>query len=123
MSAARLGLLAWIGLIALQPAWYLWLAPPANGRGLLALGLMLVPLLLPLLALRSGTGRMLTWIGIVSLFYFGHGIVAAYAVPATRTPALLQVALCTGLIGALGWSAISAKRRARRPAPSRPSAP
>ncbi|PZQ18242.1 MAG: DUF2069 domain-containing protein [Rhodanobacter denitrificans] len=120
MSAARFGLLAWIGLIALQPAWYLWLAPPANGRALLALGIMLAPLLLPLFALRSGSGRLLTWIGIVSLFYFCHGIVAAYAVPAARGPALLQVALCSALIGALGWSAISAKRRARRSAAATP---
>lgn len=114
MSAVRFGLLAWLGLLALQPAWYLWLAPPANGRGALALGMTTLPLLLPLLALRAGTGRMLTWIGIVSLFYFCLGIVAAYAEPSARLPGVLQVLLCSALIAAMGWSAISAKRRARR---------
>jgi len=112
VTALRVGFLAWAGLVALQPAWYLWSAPPQNGQGALALALTLPPLLLPLLALRTGARRALTWIGIVSLFYFCHGIVAAYAVPAARPIALLQVLICTLLVGALGWSAIAARRRA-----------
>ena len=32
MKAETCGFLAWAALVALQPAWYLWLAPPANGN-------------------------------------------------------------------------------------------
>jgi uncharacterized membrane protein len=112
MSALRIGATAWAALVALQFAWYLWLAPPANGSAAFALLLTLPPLLLPLLALRSGLRRTLLWVGIVALFYFCHGIVAAWVIPAARTPALLEALLCVALIGALGHDA----RRVRRAA-------
>jgi len=102
MSARRLAFAAWAALVLLQPAWYLLLAPPAGGSPWLALALTLPPLLLPILALRTSPRRALLWIGIVALFYFCHGIVAAWVVPATRVPALAEVLLCTLLIGAYG---------------------
>lgn len=105
MSPLRLGCIAWGALVLLQLAWYLWLAPPANGHPAFALLLTLPPLLLPLLALRSGTRRALLWVGIVALFYFCHGAVAAWAIPAARLPALLEALLCVVLIGALGRDA------------------
>ncbi len=102
MKAETCGFLAWAALVALQPAWYLWLAPPANGNSTLALALTLPPLLLPLLALWRGRKRALLWIGIISLGYFCHGIVAAWAHPEVRVPALIEVTLCVVLIVALG---------------------
>lgn len=111
MNALRAGLGAWAALVLLQFAWYLWLAPPANGNVGLALALTLPPLLLPLLALRTGPRRALLWVGIVALFYFCHGLVAAWVIPATRVPALLEALLCVVLIGALGRDARRAKTR------------
>jgi uncharacterized membrane protein len=105
VSALRAGLGAWCALVLLQFAWYLWLAPPANARPALALALTLPPLLLPLLALRTSPRRALLWVGIVALFYFCHGVVAAWAIPAARMPALLEALLCVVLIGALGVDA------------------
>jgi uncharacterized membrane protein len=105
MTALRAGLAAWIGLVLLQFAWYLWLAPPANAQPALALVLTLPPLLLPLLALRTSARRALLWVGIVALFYFCHGVVAAWVIPAARVPALLETVLCVALIGALGRDA------------------
>lgn len=110
MSATRMGYLAWAALVLLQFAWYLWLAPPANAQPALALALTLPPLLLPLLALRTSPSRALLWVGIITLFYFCHGIVAAWAIPTARLPALLEVAFCVVLIGALGWNARGYKR-------------
>ncbi|MCK9537772.1 DUF2069 domain-containing protein [Dokdonella sp.] len=107
MSAHTLGLASWLALVLLQPAWYLWLAPPT--RPGLALALMLPPLLLPLLALRSGTRRMLLWAGMLALFYFCHGLVAAWVTPAARVPALVEAVLCALLIASLGLAS-------RRPA-------
>ncbi|MFZ1839496.1 MAG: DUF2069 domain-containing protein [Dokdonella sp.] len=75
------------------------------------MALTLPPLLLPLLALRSGAKRALLWIGIVSLGYFCHGVVAAWAIASMRWPAVIEVALCVLLIGTLGWITRSAKKR------------
>ncbi len=105
MKALRIGLMAWALLVLLQLAWYLWLAPPANANSTFALMLTLPPLLLPLFALRTSASRALLWVGIVALFYFCHGIVAAWVIPSARIPALLEVLLCVILIGALGWDA------------------
>lgn len=116
MKALRIGLMAWGLLVLLQLAWYLWLAPPANANSAFALMLTLPPLLLPLFALRTSARRALLWVGILALFYFCHGIVAAWAIPSARIPALLEVLLCVVLIGALGWDARGYKstRSARR---------
>ena len=117
MNLQAAGFFAWAGLLALQPIWYLWLAPPANGASGLALALTLPPLLLPLLAWRGGARRMLLWVGIVSLAYFAHGVVAAWASPAARVPALVEVMLCVVLVGILGAIARALRaERSRRPA-------
>lgn len=112
MTPQQLGYGAWAALVLLQPIWYLWLAPPANGKPLYALALTLPPLLLPLFALARPR-RALLWIGILALFYFCHGIVAAWAVPPARVPALLEAACCVALIGAIGWDTHLRKRTAR----------
>src|SRR4051812_49964763 len=87
MSAERVGVLAWIGLVALQFAWYLVIAPPAAGSAWIALTLTLPALLLPLFALRTNLRRALLWLGVVALFYFCHGVVAAWAPPPAPVPA------------------------------------
>ncbi len=110
MIAMRCGFVAWAALVILQVLWHAWLAPPANGQIGLALALTLPPLLLPLLALRRGAKRALLWVGIVSLGYFCHGIVAAYAIPSMRLPAVIEIILCVCLIGTLGWITRSAKK-------------
>jgi len=102
MNAIRIAIGAWIALVLVQPAWYLWLAPPRSGNGWLAGGLMLPPLLLPLAAWRSGVRRMLLWASVLALFYFCHGVVAAWIDPNARGPALLEAAACVLLIGAFG---------------------
>ena len=111
MKPLHIGCIAWAALVLLQLAWYLWLAPPAGGSPLFALLLTLPPLLLPLLALHRSVRRAVLWVGIIALFYFCHGIVAAWVIPAARWPASLEVLLCVVLIGALGWDARGYKRR------------
>ena len=112
MSARAIAFAAWAALVLLQPLWYLLLAPPAGGSPWLALALTLPPLLLPLTALRNGTRRSLLWIGIVALFYFCHGIVAAWVVPPARVPALVEAALCVILIAAFGLDTHRLKHKA-----------
>lgn len=110
MSARTLGFAAWAGLVLLHTAWYLWLAPPANGSPWLAVALMVVPLLLPLRALRASAQRALLWVGILALFYFCHGVVAAWGEPQVRALAWIEILLCLALIGVLGWESRNYKR-------------
>lgn len=114
MNAHRIGLGAWLALILVQPLWYLWLAPPTGGSPWLALAFTVPPLLLPALALRRSTRRALLWAGVVALFYFAHGVTAAWAEPTARLPALLETAVTLIVICALGWDARS-YRRAPKP--------
>ncbi len=104
MRAERVGAIVWGLLIALQFAWYLFLAPPLAGSPWLALAIALPLLVLPLLAHASGWRRVLFWCGVVALFYFCHGVVAAWVGgPAARVPAILEAVLCVVLIGTVGW--------------------
>lgn len=116
--AIRSGIVAWVALFLLQILWHGWWLPPANGQTGLALALTLPPLILPLLAMRRGIKRSLLWVGIVSLGYFCHGVVAAWAEPSLRVPASIEIVLCVVLIGTLAWIA-----RSGRPAATGPAAP
>lgn len=113
MTPRQLGFASWAALVLLHLLWHGWLAPPLNGSPLLALALTVGPLLLPLLALRRSVGRALLWVGILGLFYFCHGVVAAWGEPRVRLLALGEILLCLSLIAALGWGARGYKRTPR----------
>lgn len=106
----RLGLAAWAALIVLQLAWHAWLFPAQTMPMALVVGITVIPLLLPLLALRD-VRRALLWVGILSLFYFCHGVSEAWSTPGERWLAWIEIALTLLLIGVLG-----AGVRRRRPA-------
>ncbi|MFC5580320.1 DUF2069 domain-containing protein [Rhodanobacter terrae] len=97
----RLGLLAWAALVVLQLLWHGWLFPPPTTPLWLVLAITVIPLLLPLLAIR-GPRRALLWVGILSLFYFCHGIAEGWSSSAERGLALAEIALTLLLIGTLG---------------------
>lgn len=112
MTPERVGVAAWIALVVLQFAWYLVIAPPVGASPWIALALTLPALVLPALALRGGLRRTLLWVGVAALFYFCHGVVAAWIAPAARVPALIESGLCVVVIGSLGWAV--RRDRARR---------
>jgi uncharacterized membrane protein len=97
----RWGLYAWGGLVVLQPIWHAWLAPAHTVPLWLVLAVTVIPLVLPLLAIRR-IRRALLWVGILSLFYFCHGVAEAWSSPSERWPALVEVLLTLLLIGTLG---------------------
>jgi len=97
----RLGLLAWAALIVLQLLWHGWLFPPQAIPVWLVLAITVVPLLLPLLAIRDPR-RALVWVGILSLFYFCHGIAEGWSSSSERWLALAEIVLTLMLIGTLG---------------------
>lgn len=86
----------WVALIGLQPIWFGWLDPIGPlGRVGSAL-LMTVPLLLPARGIWRLRLRPLVIGGILLLGYFCVAVVEAWAAPAARIPALLQIALTSG---------------------------
>ena len=97
----RLGLLAWALLVLLQLAWHGWLVPARTMPVWLLLGVTVVPLLLPLFAIRN-VRRALLWVGILSLFYFCHGVTEAWSAPGERVLAWVEIVLTVGLIAVLG---------------------
>ncbi|BFI96859.1 MAG: hypothetical protein RSP_23690 [Rhodanobacter sp.] len=105
----KLGLAAWAALAALQLIWHGWLLPPQSVPTVLVLTIAVMPLLLPLAALRNPR-RALLWVGILALFYFCHGVAEAWSSPAERMLAIVEIALTLLLIGTLG----AGVRRPRR---------
>ncbi|MFC4528002.1 DUF2069 domain-containing protein [Dyella halodurans] len=106
MSAAiatthRIGLVSWAALLLLQLVWHGWLFPAQTMPVPVVLGITVIPLLLPLFAIRD-VRRALLWVGILSLFYFSHGIAEAWSSPNERWLALTEIVLTLVLIGALG---------------------
>jgi uncharacterized membrane protein len=97
----RAGRAAWFALIALQVLWHGWLARPEHLPTWLVLAVTVIPLLLPLTALPD-LRRALLWVGILSLFYFCHGVAEAWSVPTVKWLALAEIALTLLLIMALG---------------------
>jgi uncharacterized membrane protein len=105
----QLGLFAWAGLGVLQLVWHGWLFPAQVTPSWLVLAITVIPLLLPLLAIRD-VRRALLWVGILSLLYFCHGVAEGWSSPGQRWLALVEIMLSLLLIATLG---AGVKRRQR----------
>jgi uncharacterized membrane protein len=105
----RVGLIAWLLLVVLQFVWHAWLVPPRDMPMPLLLAITVIPLLLPLLTLRN-VRRALLWVGILSLFYFCHGVSEAWSSAGERWLAIAEVVLTVLLIAVLG---AGVKRKSR----------
>ena len=97
----RIGLFAWAALTLQQIVWHAWLSPPQTMPIWLLLAITVIPLLLPLFAIRDPR-RALLWVGILSLFYFSHGVSEAWSAPQQRWLALGEIVLTVLLISTLG---------------------
>jgi uncharacterized membrane protein len=97
----RLGLAAWLLLTLLQLVWHAWLFPPQSMPLAWMLAICVLPLLLPLFALRN-VRRALLWVGILSLFYFCHGVSEAWSSAGERWLAIAEIVLTVSLIVVLG---------------------
>lgn len=99
-ATQKTGLIAWAALLAVQVLWYSLYAPVSIPRWV-AFALTVPPLLLPLLALPNII-RALLWVGILSLFYFCHGVSEVWSSTADRWLAVLEILFTLLLIGTLG---------------------
>jgi len=82
----HLTLLSYTALVVMLVIWY-GLVFPAP----FVLILLLLPLVFPLSGILKGRPYTYAWSSFLILLYFIHGVVEAYANPAARTLALLEV--------------------------------
>lgn len=111
MNALRIGIGALLALLALQIAWHGWWQPPAAAQFWPTLALAALPLLPGLWTSLRNPRRGVLIGGIVSLFYFCHGVSAIYGDPAARAPATAEIALALLVIAASGWDARAYRRK------------
>ena len=104
-TALRAGAGTLIAQVLLQVLWHAWLVPAS--RPVLALAVL--PLLPALWVGIDNPRRGVLIGGIVSLFYFCHGIVELFD-GAARMPAAIEVSLSVAIVGALGWETRQRKR-------------
>jgi uncharacterized membrane protein len=93
----RIGFAAWGALALLQVIWHAWLLPPARMPVGVALLIGLLPLAIPLLYWRT-PARALLLAGMISLFYFCHGVAEAWSAPSERVFACVEIVLAVVLI-------------------------
>jgi uncharacterized membrane protein len=107
----RTALAALIALLALQPIWHAWLAPPKPGMLIPTLVLATTPLLLSLwMAVKSPRRGVLIG-GMACLFYFSHGISELWSGAPPHWPAAVEVALALVVVFAMGWDVRVSKRK------------
>ncbi len=110
--ARGVGFAAWAALALLQVAWHGWWVPPQGLPLAAALAIALVPLALPLTYWRQPE-RALLLAGMISLFYFCHGVAEAWAATAARPFAWIEIALAVVLV--LSCARTPRRRAARHP--------
>lgn len=105
--------LAVLGLIGLQPLWFIWLAPPIHLPAGMLVGVTIVPLLAALPFVWPLGMRALVMTGCLLLLYFSFGIMEAFANPQARGPAIVQIALIVLYFTALPAARKKGSRRGK----------
>lgn len=101
--AQAVTLLGYLGLWALLPLWYLWLAPSTELPPYFVL-FLLAPLVFPFAGLIRGRTYTYKWSIFLSLLYFLHGVGEAWTWPSERVYAVLEVFLSLmWFIGAIAY--------------------
>jgi uncharacterized membrane protein len=104
----RVALGAWSLLLALQLGWHGMGWGGGGGSAVSALVHALPLLAVGVLFALRRPGAW-TWAGIVALLYFCHGVAEAWATPAERVPALVEVALSVLLVFSVSWEGMRAR--------------
>lgn len=103
-----------IALALLQVLWYGLLAPATSIPASAAIALALLPFALPLLGATRDPRTGLLLGALVALLYFCHGVMEAWANPAARLLAVLEIILSMLVIALAGWPSWQQGLRKRR---------
>ncbi|HXR62409.1 MAG TPA: DUF2069 domain-containing protein [Rudaea sp.] len=106
--ALRAGATAALAQLALQLLWHGWLRPDSRA----ALAIAALPLLPGLWTCLHDLRRGVLISGIVSLFYFCHGVAGLWAAAGVRLLSATEVVLGVAVIGASYWDARGYRRAA-----------
>ena len=98
-----------LALFLLQPAWYLWLAPPQVLPPLFVAVLMSLPILPAVLLAVIRHPSAGFWGGLAALLYFTHGVMEAWSTPSVAALAWTEIALSTALIFSASWPGLRAR--------------
>ncbi|MER2493979.1 DUF2069 domain-containing protein [Catenovulum sediminis] len=99
--AKYIALAGYLGLIALIPAWHLWLAPPMDGLSKwFVLALWGIPLLIPFKGLITGKPYTYAWANFIAMLYFLHSLTLVYASESERFLAIIEFILVSLWFGA-----------------------
>lgn len=90
-TAYWLQLLSYLCLIGFTTAWITVLAPPQTFPIALVLIACVVPLLLPLMGVLHGKDKPINWATYMSLLYFIHGTVEAFASLENRILGIIEI--------------------------------
>ena len=104
-----------IALFALSVLFSLWFHESASRIALMVF-FSLPPLLL-LVGVLRGNGKAVFWSGVLGLFWFSHGVMEAYAIPAERSYAVTELVLAIVIVVASSWPGLSGKFR-KKPKPA-----
>ena len=92
-AAYWLQLLSYLGLIGFITAWITVLVPPQSFPIALVLIVCVVPLLLPLMGVLHGREKPVNWAAYLSLLYFIHGTMEAFAGSSTKLLGLIEIVI------------------------------
>jgi uncharacterized membrane protein len=107
--ALRAGATAALAQLALQLVWHGWIF--ADSRAALAIATL--PLLPGLWTSLHNLRRGVLLSGMVSLFYFCHGVAALWAGTGSRSLSVAEVVFSVAVIGASYWDARGYRRAAK----------
>jgi|APAra7269096979_1048534.scaffolds.fasta_scaffold06507_5 uncharacterized membrane protein len=105
MNASRWALT--LALVALSAVFWFWFQD-SKLRNAALLFFALPPLLLAA-GVLLGWRKAGYWAGVIGLFWFSHGVMEGYTLPAERVFALSEVALSIVIILAANWPGMSAR--------------
>ena len=108
------GIVALAALLVLQIVWHAWLFPPLPAQRWPTLALAALPLVPGVWIAFRNLRRGVLIGGIVSLFYFCHGVSAAWGDTSVRALAGVEIVLTLIVIAALGWDARHYKRPSKK---------
>lgn len=96
-----------VSLFALSMLFFFWFRD--SSLRVAAMMFFALPPLLLLVGVLRGSAKAAFWAGVFGLFWFCHGVMEAYALPAVRAYALLETALAVVIILASCWPGMRAR--------------
>lgn len=105
-----LGQFSYLGLLILQPLWYLWLTLPEK-RSITSAVCMSIPLLIPMHGILRNNPYTFAWAQFIVLFYMVHAITVLYTERENNQWLALAELILT--LGSLVFCTLFAKLRGR----------